>query len=44
MNGTCVISIAEVLIELLQQPQLHDELRRMKSELMSIVNIQVRCN
>ena len=43
MDGSCVISIAEVLMSLLQEPELNDSLRSMKAELLSIANIQVSC-
>ena len=44
MDSSCVISIAEVLMTLLQEPELNDSLRSMKAELLSIANIQVMNN
>lgn len=42
MDSACVVCIAEVIIALLQEPNLNDTLRDLKSELLSIANIQVR--
>jgi len=41
MDGCCVKSIFEVLMTLLQEPLLNKSLRSLKSELLSLVNIQV---
>ncbi|XP_066921563.1 testis-expressed protein 10-like isoform X2 [Clytia hemisphaerica] len=41
MDANCIISIAEVLLALLQEPLLNGPLRELKSELNSITNIQM---
>jgi len=41
MDANCIISIAEVLLALLQEPLLNSPLRELKSELNSITNIQM---
>lgn len=41
MDSTCVICIAEVIFALLQEPDLNEALRDLKSEILSISSIQV---